>query len=538
VKALRMHAVAAVTLALAGLVGVGGWAGEAPRAYRVELTMPADVDRLESWGVRVDAREGRTATVYATAAQRERLAAEGFAPVALPRPKSLADYPPFEEVVETLEAYAGAYPEICRLEEIGRSTLGREIVALRITDRPEVEEDEPEVKVVSTIHGDEPFGTALCLDLIDRLLGGYGVDAAVTELIDETDIRVLPILNPDGYAGGTRTNATGVDLNRDFPRYPGEFAAGTVYDGAPVLTAGRAAETAAAMAWIAENSFVLSAQLHTGALVANYPYDDDGLPTGVYQAAPDDLVFRELAMTYSALNPPMFASEVFAGGITNGAAWYVVRGGMQDWNYRYAGCMELTFELGVDKAPPKDAWPGLFADNRDAMLAFLGSVHRGVRGVVTDAETGAPLYARVRVEGNAQPVFTDPDVGDYHRILLPGRYALTVEAEGYRSVTFEEIDVVSAGAVRVDAALEPTDEDPAPDPGDEEALCPLEIAFRDAPEVVRALRDVRDDVLAPTALGTQVIRAYYRAAPTIAGWMRAAEALCSRARVALCCTHA
>lgn len=60
-------------------------------------------------------------------------------------------------------------------------------------------------------------------------------------------------------------------------------------------------ETKAVMEWIVNNPFVLSANLHNGALVANYPYDDkpgkDHKP--VENPSPDDAVFRRIALTYA-----------------------------------------------------------------------------------------------------------------------------------------------------------------------------------------------------------------------------------------------
>lgn len=53
------------------------------------------------------------------------------------------------------------------------------------------------------------------------------------------------------------------------------------------------------MDWIAENPFVLSANLHGGALVANYPFDDTKAGTNTANPSPDDAVFKRLSHTYA-----------------------------------------------------------------------------------------------------------------------------------------------------------------------------------------------------------------------------------------------
>lgn len=155
----------------------------------------------------------------------------------------------------------------------------------------------------------------------------------------------------------------------------------------------------------------------------------------------------------------MWNSDEFENGITNGAAWYVIDGGMQDWNYRFLGCNEVTIELSNIKAPVASTLPTLWANNEESMLSYLEAVHIGARGLVTDRHTGAPLWARVTVEGNGQPVYTDPDVGDYHRMLLPGTYTLEFEADGYVTYTVTGVEVGEGDATRTDITLSTPDVD-------------------------------------------------------------------------------
>lgn len=106
--------------------------------------------------------------------------------------------------------------------------------------------------------------------------------------------------------------------------------------GAPFkeeMLEGRQPETIAVMSWITTNPFVLSANLHGGAVVASYPFDSSPShkETGQLSLSPDNDVFKQLAVTYASSHPTMKKGneckpDEFPGGITNGAYWFDVKG--------------------------------------------------------------------------------------------------------------------------------------------------------------------------------------------------------------------
>jgi len=424
----------------------------------VELTDCTDLERLEQVGVNISRVRPDWSELYVSESQL--VALEGldlpyrvtaWQPGALPKGRD--GYSDYREVTDALAAFAAAYPAITRLSSIGQSEMGRELWVLHISDNPDVEEDEPEFKYIATIHGDEPVGTEICLYLVDRLLSDYGTDARITGLVDDTSIWILPLMNPDGRMLGTRYNQDGYDLNRNFPEYAQDYV-DTYFDGEALSDAGRPAEVGHVMRWTAENSFVLSANFHTGSTVVNYPYDHEpGVASGQDAPTPDDALMEMLALRYASENSAMRESIYFADGISNGSAWYSITGGMQDWNYRYAGCAEMTIELSDVKWPDDSTLPGFWSDNEEAMLAYMEGVHLGLRGQVTDRGTGLPVWAQVRVSGNTQRVFTDPDVGDYHRMLLPGTYDVEAYAPGYVPYLISGATVGEDEATRYNVAL-------------------------------------------------------------------------------------
>lgn len=261
----------------------------------------------------------------------------------------LSEYHNYEALEKLLKGLAHTYPKISKVFSIGKSVQNRDLLVFQITDNIDViEPGEPMFKYVANMHGDETVGREMLISLIYHLLSNYGKDERLTKLVNETNIFIMPSLNPDGFENvheGScsfshgRENANSVDLNRNFPdQFFKQSNENNIYDN-------REKETIAMMNWIMENKFVLSANLHGGSVVASYPFDDSQSHVhGIYSGSPDDAVFRHLASTYAQTHKTMakeqHCNDNFQGGITNGAKWYDVPGGMQvrltqyGWGYK------------------------------------------------------------------------------------------------------------------------------------------------------------------------------------------------------------
>jgi len=421
------------------------------------IHMGIDIEGLRKHPTGISSKGKLSVRAYIGSEQIEELRKMGYEVSSVPHPlkrnPSLRQgYHTYSELTSELQAIESAHPDICRLYNIGKSAQGRELWFMKISDNVDAEEDEPEFKYISSMHGDETVGMELCLKLIRLLAEGYGNDARITHLLDEIEIWIMPLMNPDGYENGSRYNSEGADLNRGFPDRVSD---------PNNTTEGRSPEIQHVMNWGFEHSPVLSANFHTGAAVVNYPYDSDPDKWADVSFTPDKELFIQQAMSYASLNSRMVNNPEFSDGITNGLKWYPVYGGMQDWNYVWMGCNEVTIELCDNKWPAYSEIETLWEENKEAMLAYMAWCLRGVRGVVRDSVTGVPLNASVSVvdpahendHENAHNVYTDPDVGDYHRMLLPGTYSLLFSAEGYDSKTISDVAVGETEAVRADVEM-------------------------------------------------------------------------------------
>ena len=343
---------------------------------------------------------------------------------------------------------------------IGQSAQGRELLVIEISDNPGVHEPgEPEFKYLANMHGNEVTGRETLLYLMQYLCNNYATDAGIKELVDSTRIHILPSMNPDGYTEARegdccglqgRYNANDHDLNRNFPDRFGR----TEKDQQP--------ETAAVIQWLKDYPFVLSANLHNGALVANYPYDNSLSGAAIYTRSPDDDIFRQLALAYSNAHTTMHLGEPcptdprdgesFPNGITNGADWYSIDGGMQDYNYLYSNCFEITIEQGCSKYPYASELQGIWEANKNALIAYIKQVHKGVKGFVVDPSGNGIAAATIAVLDRDHNIIVSGRDGDYWRLLTPGSYQIRASACGYHSAT-QNVAVSDGDAAAVDFVL-------------------------------------------------------------------------------------
>lgn len=331
---------------------------------------------------------------------------------------AFAEYPTHAEITAKLQAAAKKYPSIMQLVSIGKSVKGKDLWVMKISDNVASDEVEPEFKYISSMHGDEITGREMTVSLIEEIGAKYGKDAEITSLVDNSEIYIMPSMNPDGSERKQRGNANGIDLNRNFPDISSS-------DG--MSMAGRQIENQHVMKFQASRKFSLSANFHGGTIVANYPWDSK------YDRHPMDAFVQELSLAYAELNPEMRNSREFAQGITNGADWYVVRGGMQDWSSFFHNDLQITLEVSHTKYPNYSEIPGFYKSNRDSMVTYMKQVHRGA-GIKFKRPnvSGVVAVKQLTPVSKALGSFAFSD-SEFYKVMPEGEYSFTVTEKNKRT---------------------------------------------------------------------------------------------------------
>ncbi len=350
-------------------------------------------------------------------------------------------YPTYFQYDTMMHQLASDFPDLCKIDTFGYSRQGRLLLALKISDNAAEDEGEPTFLYTATMHGDELIGYILTLRLADFLLRNYGQNSEVTDLLDNVELWINPLSNPDetyypdnsnSVVASRRPDISSLDLNRNFP----DPFAGDEND-----TTGLQVEIQNMMLFMMKHHFNMSANIHAGAEVVNYPWDHK------YSRHPDDdwfiFISREYADVAHDINPNYMNG--FTDGITNGWDWYDIYGGRQDYVNFYLGGREVTLELSNTKKLASEMLETYWDYNQWSLINMISQARYGIHGTVISAGSGLPVSAKIMVENydsDSSIVYSDADEGKFFRYLKEGFYDLVISADGYFNDTVTNVSVI------------------------------------------------------------------------------------------------
>ncbi|TVQ15868.1 MAG: hypothetical protein EA361_05005 [Bacteroidetes bacterium] len=363
-------------------------------------------------------------------------------------------YPTYEAYESMMAQFETDFPHLCQIHVAGTLPSGRRLLFARLTSPATTQV--PRVMYTSTMHGDETAGYILTLRLIHHLLHNYGTDESLTDLLNSMEIWICPNENPDGtytnnnatVHGATRRNANGIDLNRNYP------------NPVTVPELPHQPETLAMMHLADSLDFVLSANMHGGIELVNFPFDT--WKSHVKKHA--DHNWWENAMhqyvdTVRVYAPPNYMTGM-GTGVTHGGDWYVVYGSRQDYMNYYRSCREFTLELSNQKLLDPALLPAHWQYNHRSMLTYLQQSRYGLRLEVTDDFSGLPVAATIHLQNHdhsGSEVHTRPTSGVAFRPVEAGMYDIEITAQGYHTALMKNVAVQDFQQTLVEIPLWPED---------------------------------------------------------------------------------
>ncbi|MGB9664994.1 MAG: M14 family zinc carboxypeptidase [Ignavibacteria bacterium] len=256
---------------------------------------------------------------------------------------SMGGFYTFNEVVAQLDTMKLLYPSlITERQAIGYSIENRPIWMVKISDNPDLNENEPQVLYTALHHAREPQGMMTIIYYMYYLLEKYGIDPEVTYLVNNREIYFIPVVNPDGYEYNRTTNpggggmwrknrrnnggSYGVDLNRNYGPYTYWDAPNGGSSTSPSSDTYRGTapfsepETATIRDFLLTKGIKACLNYHTYSNLLIYPYG------ALSRETPDSLIFREFARDMTAYNGYVYGTDQQTVG-------YSTRGNSDDYMY-------------------------------------------------------------------------------------------------------------------------------------------------------------------------------------------------------------
>ena len=369
-----------------------------------------------------------------------------------------AEYPSLEEIEQRCAGLVARYPHLAAMYQIGESAAHhRPLWAIRVSDYPYIDEDEPALLFTGMHHAREPMGAFVCITLLEELLEQYAANPEYRRFVDSLEIWLVPIVNPDGYKhlidnrlrfpwwrknlrdnngdGFFNPLIDGVDLNRNYGYNWGngdESAPGSwFYHGSAPFSE---PEIQALRDLARRENVLLGVDYHS--------YGESVLfPWGNFHPAPDQALIFDIAE-----NCAMRIGRESGHGAYGILPLNARVGQSSVWMYGELGAIHFIIETAAQYFPRLDRVPSIARENlRGVEFLMARALGSGVIGHVRDAETGKPLPAEIHVDGmlasHVRPRHADEVFGRFERLLLPGSYHLTVVATGYAPAALSDVRV-------------------------------------------------------------------------------------------------
>jgi carboxypeptidase T len=248
------------------------------------------------------------------------------------------------EVIAKLDTLRLLYPNLISAKSsIGTSVEGRPIYMVKISDNPDINENEPQVLYTGMHHAREPVSMMQMFYFMYYLLENYDTDPSVKFLVDNRELYFIPVVNPDGYewnrtqspAGGgmwrkNRKNngdgTFGVDLNRNYGpmAYWNSPLGGSSTSPSSDTYRGTAPfsepELVALRDFIGTKNFKNVLNYHTYSNLLIYPYG------ALQKETPDSMIFREFAADMTVYNNYTYGTDLQTVN-------YSTRGNSDDYMY-------------------------------------------------------------------------------------------------------------------------------------------------------------------------------------------------------------